>query len=190
MCSAGHVPAVRRCRGRSQGREPRHLRNADALHRQRCFIRHIANLLAMLAGLAGQASLNGRTDREATRLPVDEWFAVISHQSGGSRTSARNDQPPAATEATATSGQVAVAAGCVSRERRGAAAAAQQEELIRRSLGQSPASRTGNAVPQAHPLPGIRHQPLSITATQGDLGGPEPGGNARDFGQQTSKPLT
>jgi hypothetical protein len=29
----------------------------------------------MLAGLAGQASLNGRTNREATRLPVDEWFA-------------------------------------------------------------------------------------------------------------------
>jgi hypothetical protein len=84
---------------------------------------------------------------------------VISGPSSGSRTSACNDQPPADTEATTTSGRVGVAAGCVSRERRGAAAAAQQEEHIRRSIGQSPASRTGNAVPQADRRLAVRRTP-------------------------------
>jgi hypothetical protein len=39
----------------AKGESPYHPRNADALHRQRFFIRHIVNLLAMLAGFAGQA---------------------------------------------------------------------------------------------------------------------------------------
>ena len=116
-----------------QGESPDHLRNADALHRQRCFIRHSANLLAMLAGLLARPQpLTVRIDREVTRCPWTNGSPVISRQSSGCRPSASNDQPPATPKL-----------------RQRVCEWAQQEELIRRSIGQSPASRTGNAVPQA-----------------------------------------
>ena len=124
-----------------KGESPDHFRNADALHRQRRFIRHIANLLAMLAGLAGQAPASVCASIGTRRgCPWTKGSPVNSHQSSGSRTSARNDQPSADTEATATSGLVGVAAGCVSREQRGAAGAAQQEQLIRRDTPQPAAA--------------------------------------------------
>jgi hypothetical protein len=71
---------------------------------------------------------------------VDEWFA--DDLSSVKWISNERPQRPAACghRATATSGRVGVAAGCVSREQRGAAGAAQQEQLIRRDTPQPAAA--------------------------------------------------
>jgi hypothetical protein len=107
----------------------------------------------MLAGLAGWAPASVCASIGTRRgCPWTNGSPVNSHQSSGSRTSARNDQPPADTEATATSGRVGVAAAALVGNNEG-----QQARHNRNSSSADRSGRVrqrGQTTPFRKPIPG------------------------------------